>query len=397
MLPERGPLAPLLEQAGAEVVVHPLAVLRRSLAGPRGAVAMARAMRRDRRVLGDLARELDVAVVHDNTSVVLAGGAVARRAGAPHVVHVREIWTAGSAAERRLWPLMRRRLLRADALLGISQAVCDQFPPGAALLLRDGLPRVPAPVERERARAVLGLPAERFVVALVGRVSDWKGHDVLARALAEPALARIGAVGVVAGDEVPGSGAQARLDALAADLGVGPRLVRLGFREDVDTVLGAADALAVPSTRPEPLGLVALEAAAAGLPVVASDAGGVAEAVRDGVSGLLVAPGDPAALARALARLAADPAEAARMGRAGQGVVAADHSPSGWPTACTCSTTGSPHDAPKFRVHPEAPTAPRWATVGRGGPPCCSRARPAAHVAGVLSSASRRPRRGRRA
>ena len=101
--------------------------------------------------------------------------------------------------------------------------------------------------------------------------------------------------------------------------------MRLGFREDVDTVLGAADALVVPSTRPEPLGLVALEAGAAGLPVVASAAGGVAEAVRDGVSGLLVAPGDPAALAAALARLAADPGEAARMGRAGAQVVAAEH------------------------------------------------------------------------
>ncbi|MET0761707.1 MAG: glycosyltransferase family 1 protein, partial [Thermoleophilaceae bacterium] len=78
VVPEDGPLRPLLEQAGAEVVVHPLAVLRRALAGPRGAVTMARAMRRDRRVLGDLARERDVAVVHDNTSVVLAGGAVAR-------------------------------------------------------------------------------------------------------------------------------------------------------------------------------------------------------------------------------------------------------------------------------------------------------------------------------
>ena len=315
VLPEEGPLVERLEQAGAEVVVHPLAVLRRALARPAGAVAMARAVGRDRRVLGALARDRGVSVVHDNTSVVLGGAGVARAAGAAHVVHVREIWAGGGRAERTLWPLMRRRLMRADALLGISQAVCDQFPPGAATLLRDGLARRPAPVERAAARTALGLPGDRFVVAVVGRVHPWKGQDVLARALAEPALARIGAVGVVAGDAIAGGRAAADLDALARELGVSDRLVRLGFRDDIDVVLGAADAVAVPSTRPEPLGQVALEAAAAGRPVVASAAGGVAEVVHDGRTGLLVPAGDPAALAGALARLAADPAAAEQMGQ----------------------------------------------------------------------------------
>jgi glycosyltransferase involved in cell wall biosynthesis len=278
---------------------------------------MARAVRRDRRVLGTLARERGAAVVHDNTSVVLGGGAVARRAGAAHAVHVREIWTGGGRAERAGWPLMRRRILGADRVLCISEAVRAQFGGSTtAQLLRDGLPRSPRPPGRAASRTALGLPADAFVVALVGRVHPWKGQDVLARALAEPALADIGAIGVVAGSEVPGSGQMRRLDELAAQLGVGERLVRLGFREDVDAVLGSADVVTVPSTRPEPLGLVALEAAAAGLPVVASAAGGVAEAVEDGRTGLLVAPGDHRELARALAWLAGGPPEAERWGAA---------------------------------------------------------------------------------
>ena len=313
VLPEPGPLVEPLEAAGAEVVIHPLAVLRRALVRPAGLVAMARAVGRDRRVLGDLARERGVTVVHDNTSVVLGGGAVARRAGAAHVVHVREIWTGGGRAERTAWPLMRRRILRADRVLCISEAVRAQFR-GAdtAALLRDGLPRTPRPPDRATSREALGLPADAFVVALVGRVHPWKGQDVLARALAEPELAALGAIGLLAGSEVPGSGQMRRLDELTRELGVQDRLVRLGFREDVDTVLGAADAVTVPSTRPEPLGLVALEAAAAGLPVVASAAGGVAEAVDDGRTGMLVRPGDHRELARALAWLAGDPPEAAR-------------------------------------------------------------------------------------
>ena len=319
VLPERGELASELEGAAAEVVVHPLAVLRRSLATPAGAARLTRGLRRDARVLADLARQRGITVVHSNTSVVLSGDAIARRAGVAHVLHVREIWSGalgplGSA----LWPLMRHRLLRADALACISEAVLAQFSGSRrAHIVRDGLPHTPAPPAREEARRELGVPAETFAVALVGRVSDWKGQDVLARALAEPALADIGAVGIVAGDAVPGSDEEHRLAELAASLGLGDRLLRVGFRRDVDTVLGAADALAVPSKRPEPLGLVALEAAAAGLPVVASATGGVAEVVREGVSGTQVPPDDPGALAGALRALADDPRRARAFGEAG--------------------------------------------------------------------------------
>ena len=325
VLPERGELGPLLEDAGAEVIVHPLAVLRRALGTPAGAAGLPRAAAADRRAIGALARERDVAVVHSNTSVVLAGGAIARAAGAAHLLHVREIYEhAGGRAAAALWPLFRRRLMGADAVACISRAVAAQFPGSPrAFVLYDGLPRSPVPLERERARAVLGVPADSFAVALIGRISDWKGQDVLARALAEPALASIGAVGLVAGDALPGADQTARrLDRLATELAVEDRLLRLGFREDIDAVLGAADAVVVPSTRPEPLGLVALEGSAAGLPVVASGHGGVAEVVRDFETGRLVPPGDAGALAASLRALADDPDTRARMGRAGRQDVA---------------------------------------------------------------------------
>jgi glycosyltransferase involved in cell wall biosynthesis len=324
VLPERGELAPLLEESGVEVVSRPLAVLRRTGPAP---FTTARRLMADRRELTALAREHSAALVHSNTSVVLAGQAAARGAGVPHVLHVREIYAgAGGAAAAALWPLMRRRLVRADALLCISRAVAEQFGSASNVqVLHDGLPRVSARADRAIARDALGLPPGAFAVALVGRVSDWKGQDVLARALAEPALAEIGAVGLVAGDPFPGNErSELRLRELAASLGLGERLRLLGFREDIETVLGAADVLAVPSTRPEPLGLVALEGAAAGLPVVASDHGGVREAVRHGETGLLVPPGDTAALAGALRLLADDPDLAGRLGAAGAELVRTD-------------------------------------------------------------------------
>jgi hypothetical protein len=319
VLPERGELAPLLEEAGVEVAVRPLAVLRRRLASPAGTAWITLALARDRRELGALARDRRAAIVHANTSVVLSAPNVARAAGIPCLVHVREIYAgAAGAAASRLWPLLRRRLLRADALACVSRAAAEQFRGSPrAFVLHDGLVRVPERRARAEARAELGVAPDAFAVALLGRISDWKGQDVLARALAEAPLAERGAVGLVAGDAFPGEERHERaLRALRDQLGLGERLRLLGFRDDVETVLGAADAVCVPSTRPDPLPNAALEAAAAGLPVVASAHGGLTEIVHDGRTGRLVPAGDPRALAEALAELAADPAGAHALGEA---------------------------------------------------------------------------------
>jgi glycosyltransferase involved in cell wall biosynthesis len=217
-----------------------------------------------------------------------------------------------------LWPALRRRVARADVLACVSDAVARQFDGcERTFVVQDGLVRVPEPVGRDEARAALELPPDRFVAAVVGRVSDWKGQDVLARALVEPPLAEIGALGLVAGDSAPGQEQHWEgLTALVEELALGDRLRLLGFRDDLGTVLGAADAVVVPSTHPEALPNSALEAAAAGVPLVATATGGTCEIVREGLTGRLVPPGDASALARALRELADDPAQARRLAAA---------------------------------------------------------------------------------
>ena len=310
VLPSEGPLADRLRTAGVEVRVHPLAVLRRRTLTARGVARLAPALRRDQRLLAELAAERDVALVHSNTSVVLV-----QPNDIPHVVHVREIYTGAVGRGAGLgWGRLRRRLLQADALVCVSNAVARQFPPGHAEVVHDGLAREPVRAERMQARAELGLPADAFVVALLGRIADWKGQDVLARALARGDLIDdIEAVGLIAGDGYGDPGPERELAELRDSLGLGDRLVMPGFI-DPDQAFGAADVVVVPSTRPDPFPNSALEAAAAGLPVVAASHGGLPEIVRDGESGLLVTPGDPAALARALRELADDPERRLRMG-----------------------------------------------------------------------------------
>ena len=202
--------------------------------------------------------------------------------------------------------------MRFDARICVSAAVASQFDSDGTSVIHDGvaLPEVDVfPAMRGKVRT---LP---FRVAVLGRVADWKGQDVLVRALAEPALAEIGAQGVIAGDAYPGEPAP-DIRALAKQLRVEDRIEFAGFVPNPEQILASVDAVAVPSTRPDPLPNSAIEALAAGIPVVAADHGGLPEIVNHERTGLLVPPADHKALAQALRRLADNPDERTRMGQA---------------------------------------------------------------------------------
>jgi D-inositol-3-phosphate glycosyltransferase len=188
-----------------------------------------------------------------------------------------------------------------------------------------------SPGDRDGARAALGLgPAGRYselggrdavqhpVLLFVGRIQPLKGLDVAIGALAQ--LARDDAELVVVGGPsgLAGPAELARVQALADDLGVRGRIrfVPPQPHHLLSTWYRAADVVLVPS-RAESFGLVALEAAACGAPVVASDVGGLRTIVDDGHTGFLVDSRDPSAFAVAVDKLLADPALAAAMGAAG--------------------------------------------------------------------------------
>jgi glycosyltransferase involved in cell wall biosynthesis len=314
VLPAEGPLADDLRGAGVEVIVRELSVIRRELANPRGVSAVAAAAARDALALGRLVRRRKLALVHSNTSVILGGAAAAAAARVPHVWHVREIYSRFG----RIWPAYRALLGTASALPCVSHAAAAQFRRSDPVrVIADGLAGNPVRAPRAGARAALGLDARVPVIAVLGRISDWKGQDVLVRALAESPLRERGALALIAGEAWPGPREHtAGVLAVASRVGVSERVRMIGFRDDVETVLGAADVIVVPSTAPDPLPGSAIEAAAAGCAVVASATGGLPEIIRDRETGRLVAPGDPRALARAVAELLDDPAERERLGAA---------------------------------------------------------------------------------
>ena len=113
-------------------------------------------------------------------------------------------------------------------------------------------------------------------------------------------------------------GYERELHELARRLEIADRVDFRGFRADIPAELGRLDVAVHASIIPEPFGQVVTEAMAAGLPVVAAAAGGPSRIITDGVDGLLVPPGDAAALSAALQRLAVKPGLRARLGVAGR-------------------------------------------------------------------------------
>lgn len=173
---------------------------------------------------------------------------------------------------------------------------------------------------RARARADLGLPADAAVVMFAGRIQPLKAPDVLLRAVAvlleqSPGLRGRLVVPVVGGPSGSGLEHPESLALLAGELGLHDvvRFVPPVAQADLARWYAAATLVAVPSYN-ESFGLVAIEAQAAGTPVVAAAVGGLTTAVHDGVSGLLVEGHDPGTWARALRRLVEDDEYAARLG-----------------------------------------------------------------------------------
>ncbi|MBN8890877.1 MAG: glycosyltransferase family 1 protein [Rhodospirillales bacterium 70-18] len=169
----------------------------------------------------------------------------------------------------------------------------------------------PDPAARARLRAELGVPPGRVAVVIVSRLVRHKGYPELLEAMRD-----IDAELWVVGERLASDHGE-DMERYFAASGLGARLRRLGYREDVPVILAAADIFALPSHF-EGLPMSVIEAMLTGLPVVATRIKGPREQVLEGETGLLVPPMRAAPLAEALRRLADDAALRARMGEAGR-------------------------------------------------------------------------------
>jgi glycosyltransferase involved in cell wall biosynthesis len=250
----------------------------------------------------------------------LLGWRAARRVGAP-VVGIAHGWTAHTLKVRLYETLDRWVLKRMDAVACVSEGqavkvrragVCPERAPVIRNAIRAEAFGRAEPANREMLLNLFPERPER-IVAAAGRLSPEKGFGVLidAVALLAPQHPKVGFI--LFGD----GPLRDELTRRIAEHGLQNRLILAGFRSDLERVLPACD-LAVSSSHTEGLPVVVLEEMAAGLPVVATAVGGTPEVVVDGVTGWLVPPSDPAALARRLTDVLASPESARAMGWAGR-------------------------------------------------------------------------------
>jgi glycogen synthase len=306
----RPPGAPRRERFGEHSAVVrlglPVPLFRQGYAGPAAGV-LARVASRVDLLHGHLGEDLAV------VPLVLAAARWGRRplvltvhTSVRHTLAVTGPRSAVLKSVGGWWEQVGER--RADAVIALTPRLAGlitraSVPEERVHVIPSGVPDgffdVPHAVEPD------GLPPRPRVVFL-GRLHAQKAVDVLVRAV----VMLPGVQLVLAGDGPQ----RAALRQLVDRLGVGNRVTFLGFvpRVHVPALLAAADVLALPS-RYEELGTAVIEGMRAGVPVVAADTGGVSATITDGVTGLLVPPGQPAALAGALRRVLTDDGLARRL------------------------------------------------------------------------------------
>jgi glycosyltransferase involved in cell wall biosynthesis len=192
------------------------------------------------------------------------------------------------------------RLTDADAVIATSQAVAARVRAKRTEVIYPGVRAPPAAGHKEP-----------WTIGAAGRLTPIKGYDRLIAAFAglrgSHPLVRL---------EIAGDGpSRDDLQRQVAQLGLGGAVTFLGWVNDIATAMTRWTIFLQPSLE-EALGITVLQAMAAGLPVVASDVGGIPEIVEDGVTGRLVAPGDASALATAMAEMLSQPEQRARLGAA---------------------------------------------------------------------------------
>jgi glycosyltransferase involved in cell wall biosynthesis len=314
-----GSLEPVVENAGVSIIRVPNLVRRPSPLQDYLAY----------RQLVKLFRERKYDIVHTHTSKAgYLGRMAAARAGAPIIVHTPHghifFGYFGGLMTRFFVALERQAARHTDLLIALTQTGLGEHlargigEPQEWRAIASGIDLdlfENVRVNREKIRSALGINTGSLLIGTVGRLEPIKGIAYFVDAARSIAEKIPNSEFIVIGD-----GAERAVLERAAGF-LGGRIRFLGLRSDVPELMAALDIMVLPSLN-EGMGRVLVEAAAAGTPVVASRVGGVPEVVRDGETGILVAPGDASAIADAVTVLCSDTEKRERFGNTAHELVA---------------------------------------------------------------------------
>jgi len=268
-----------------------------------------------------------ITIVHNNDTILKDRFTIlaAKLAGVKQVCHIRSCSDLAS-------PFRKKMALSVDAFIYVSKMV-------EAYYQQEGLPSKQGTVNYEgfnlaayeqitpeqiaAIRSEFGIADKDVLVSNVARIDVWKGQDYFVKAIAQVLQSQFHVRALLVGPYASGGDNREQafvqfLKQLIQDLNLSDRIIFTGFRADTAAIMSASDIVVHASSEPEPFGRVPIEGMLLGRPVVATAIGGPCETVQDQITGLLVPPKDPTAMAQAILQLIHDRDSAESMGKNAQ-------------------------------------------------------------------------------
>ncbi|NYS32766.1 glycosyltransferase family 4 protein [Streptococcus danieliae] len=321
ILPNDGVLVEALRQAGAKVEVIPYPILRRKYFNPRGIFDYATSYRKFSKQLAEYAKKHQIDLIHNNTTAVLEGIYLKKKLGLPLIWHVHEIIVKPKQISDFINYLMGRY---ADKIVTVSQAVANHVLASSAItpeqvqVIYNGVDNsIYQPMDATNIREHFGIAKDQTVIGMIGRVNAWKGQGDFLEAVLPLLQEDPKRLAFLAGSAFEGEEWRVQeLDEAIVQSGYANQIKRIDYYDRPQELYNLFDLFVLPSTNPDPLPTVVLEAMASGKPVIGYRHGGVCEMVAEGENGLLAQPGNPALLSEAMKELLENPEKLQAFGQA---------------------------------------------------------------------------------
>lgn len=322
ILPCDGVLAEALKRENISVEIIPYPIMRRKYFNPMGVIRYGTDLLRYSKQITRIAAKRKVDIVHSNTAATLEGCFVSKKLNIPQLWSIHEI----IVKPMLMFKLTSRWISKyADVVVTVSGAAKQHlmssgyFEDNDIHVIYNGVDtnRFNPGKDETFLRKECNIPDNAQVIGMIGRVNSWKGQGDLLKASnvimsKNPYVYTIFAGAAFEGEEW-------RENELQDAIGDSPykdRIINLGYRSDSERIYKLLDVFVLPSTNPDPLPTVVLEAMATGKPIVGYRHGGICEMVSDGENGLLAEVRNPEDLARKISVLLDDDELRLKMGQA---------------------------------------------------------------------------------
>ena len=311
LLPFDGPLKEALENENIEVVIAPVLKLYRKLFTPKNLIGFFKDIKAAFKIVNELHKKHQFTLIYSNTLAVLLGIMFAWKNNIKHLWHVHEIIEKPSLFKKAFVGLLS---LKSNTHIVYNSQATKVFWELNKSIINKGVViwngieiNTPESSTSElfdiRKNLFLAQPNE-VVLALVGRISRWKGQMILLDAFNNLVQKNENIKLVFVGAPPPNQEKfQEDLEDRISSFNLNDKVLIIPFQNEIHKIWQAIDIAVVPSTEPEPFGMVAIEAMLAHKPIVASNHGGLTEIIENNATGFLVTPNSVQDLVIALEKL----------------------------------------------------------------------------------------------